>query len=374
MASAEEVETEVAAVSAEEAETEADSVVVTVNGEEIYQSELDYMVETLNNRMSLYGIDTTDETVAETIQTSALQDLVDDRLLTQDMTAQGCYDFTEDEEDAADTAAQVSWDTMIEQYEQYFTQYLGSEEDAGLSAADLAASYMSESGYTLEYMENYYRNALASEKYEEWLMQDVPEITDEEVQEGYEQRVEESKAAYENDISAFEYALQTSAEVWYRPDGYRAVLQIMMAAEGEDDEAKLASVKEKTDDIYARLEQGESFESLIAEYGEDSSFENESFMETGYQVHRESVIWEEAFVEAAYGDDMQEPGDYTQPLVFEDNVHILYYLQDVPAGQVELSEELAAALKDDLYGEKTDAKLQERLEQLTAEAEIIYAE
>lgn len=356
------------------AAAEEDTVIVTVNGEDIYQSEPDSIVESLKSRMSAYGIDVTDESVLETIEESARKELVEDRLLTQDMTRQGCYDFTEEEEDAAVTAAQVSWDNLNEQYEAYFTEYLNGEEDEGMTAADLAQSYLSESGYTLEYMENYYRNALASEKYEDWLMQDEDEITDEAVQEAYAQRVEESKNAYENDISAFETDLQNGKEIWYRPDGYRAVLQIMMTAEGEDDEAKLASVQEKTEDIYARLEQGEAFETLIAEYGEDTSFENESFLETGYQVHLESVIWEETFIEAAYGEEMQEPGDYTQPLVFDENVHILYYLQDVPSGQVELTEELTEALRSDLYDEKSDAKLQAHLEELTENGEIVYTE
>lgn len=353
---------------------EEDAVIVTINGENIYQSELDSIIDTLNTRMSAYGIDTTDEIVMETIESSALQELIDERLLTQDMTQQGCYEFSDEEEDAIVTAAEVSWENLNAEYEAYFTEYLDGESDEGLTSFDLAESYLNESGYTLDYMENYYRNAMASEKYEEWLMQDESEITDETVQEVYEEKVEESKTNYAEDISAFETDLQNGKGIWYRPDGYRAVLQIMLSAEGENEEAKLSSVQKKTDDIYARLEQGESFESLIAEYGEDTSFENESFMETGYQVHQESVIWEEAFVEAAYGEEMQDPGDYTQPLVFGENVHILYYLQDVPEGAVEITDELAEALRSDLYDEQADTKLQERLEELTENSEIVYAD
>lgn len=353
---------------------EEDTVIATVNGEDILQSELDSMVSTLSTRMSQYGIDSSDETVMDTIRSSALQELVEDRLLTQDMTNQGCYDFSEDEESAIVTAAQVSCDNLTAQYETYFTDYLDGEEDEGMTADDLAQNYMSENGYTMEYMENYYRNAMASEKYEEWLMAEEPQVTDEQIQAEYAQRVEESKTAYENDISAFETAMANGKEVWYRPAGYRAVLQIMMAAEGEDDEEKLTSVKDKTDEIYARLEQGEAFEALIAEYGEDTAFDNESFLETGYQVHKDSILWEETFVEAAFGEELQEIGDYTQPMVFGDNVHILYYLKDVPEGQVELSAELAAALGEELYGDQADAKIRKRLEQLVEAGEISYTE
>ncbi len=351
-----------------------DRTVVTVNGDAISQSELDAMIDTISARMTQYGIDGTDESVLEIIRTAALEELVDDRLLTQDMTAQGCYDMSEEEETAISAAAQASMDNLLQQYEAYFTTYLDGTEDAGLTAADLAQAYLSGNGYTLEYLENYYRNALASEKYEEWLMEGEPNVTEEDIQEGYNQRVEKSKAAYENDIPAFETALSNGQEVWYRPGGYRAILQIMLSAQGEDDAAKLASVQEKTDAIYARLEQGERFEALIAEYGEDSAFDSESFYESGYQVHHDSILWEESIISAAFGQDMQKPGDYSQPVVFGEHVHIFYYLKDVPAGAVELTEDLTAALESDIYAERTDAKMELRLAELKEASEIIYTE
>lgn len=294
---------------------EDDSAVVTVNGDAIFQSELDTMIDSVSGRMSQYGIDGTDDSVLEIIRDLALQELVDDRLLTQDMTAHGCYDMSEEDDASITASAQAAMDTLLQQAERYFASYLDGAEDDGLSAEKLAETYMTSSGYTLEYMENYYRNAMASQKYEQWLMDGEPEITQQDIQAGYEQRVESGKSAYGSDIAAFETALASGGEVWYRPDGYRAVLQIMLSASGEDDESRLASVKEKTDDIYARLDKGESFQSLIAEYGEDTAFDDEEFYRTGYQVHQDSILWEDAFIQAAFGQDMQSPGDYTQPVV-----------------------------------------------------------
>ena len=115
-----------------------DRTVVTVNGDAISQSELDAMIDTISARMTQYGIDGTDESVLEIIRTAALEELVDDRLLTQDMTAQGCYDMSEEEETAISAAAQASMDNLLQQYEAYFTTYLDGTEDAGLTAADLA--------------------------------------------------------------------------------------------------------------------------------------------------------------------------------------------------------------------------------------------
>ena len=76
-----------------------------------------------------------------------------------------------------------------------------------------------------------------------------PEISDEAIETAYRQRTDESETLYAHDIPAFETALASGQEIWYRPAGYRAILQIMLSAEGETDEQKLASVKEETTDI-----------------------------------------------------------------------------------------------------------------------------
>lgn len=351
---------------------EENPAVATVNGDSITQAELDAMMSSLDARMTQYGIDTSSENVQNAIREAALQELVEDRLLTQDMTAQGCYDMTEEEEASIADAAKQAQADLQQRMENYFASYLDGQEDSTTTAAELAETYLKNSGYTLEYMENYIRNTVASTKYEQWLMDGEPEATQEEIQAAYEERVASSKAAYENDVSAFENALVNNQEVWYRPDGYRAVLQIMLNAQGDDDDQKLASVKETTDAIYDRLAKGESFESLIAEYGEDGAFDDESFYESGYQVHRDSVLWDDSFIQAAFADDMQKPGDYSQPVVFGDNVHIFYYLKDIPAGAMELTEELSAALGQELYAQRTSDKMEMRLAALKKEAEIVY--
>lgn len=351
---------------------EENPTVVTVNGDSITQAELDAMMSALDARMTQYGIDTSSENVQNAIREAAMQELVEDRLLTQDMTAQGCYDMTEEEEASIADAAKKSQADLQQQMESYFASYMDSQEDSSATAAELAETYLKDSGYTLEYMENYIRNTVASTKYEQWLMEGEADTTQEEIQAAYEERVASSKAAYENDVSAFETALANNQEVWYRPDGYRAVLQIMLSAQGDDDAQKLASVKETTDAIYDRLEKGESFESLIAAYGEDSAFDDASFCETGYQVNPQSVLWEDAFVQAAFGDGMKHPGDYSQPVVFGDNVHILYYLRDIPGGAMELTDALAAALGQELYAQRTEEKMEARLATLKEEAEIVY--
>lgn len=167
--------------------------VVTVNGDSITQAELDAMMSALDARMTQYGIDTSSENVQNAIREAAMQELVEDRLLTQDMTAQGCYDMTVEEEASITDAAKKSQADLQQQMESYFASYMDSQEDSSATAAELAETYLKDSGYTLEYMENYIRNTVASTKYEQWLMEGEADTTQEEIQAAYEERVASSK-------------------------------------------------------------------------------------------------------------------------------------------------------------------------------------
>ena len=355
-------------------ESEAEGVAFWVNGDAVYQAEIDAMMATLTESMAQLGLDTSDATVLATIKSVAQQQIIEDRLLTRDMTEQGMYDWTAEDESAVTASAQAAFDALLADYTAYYAGQEESGEGGDAAAAQRAQEALETAGYTLGFFENYYRNALASERYEAWLMRGEAPVTDEAVETAYQQRVAESEGLYAQDVEAFETALASGQEVWYRPAGYRAVLQILLSAQGDTEAEKLASVEEKTDEIYARLEAGEAFESLIAEYGEDSAFDDPEFARTGYQVHPDSVLWEESFVQAVFSDALARPGDVSQPLVFGDNVHILYYLADVEAGAVALTDDLREALRAALYGEQVDARLEERLDSLLAGADIVFAE
>lgn len=322
--------------------------------------------------MGRLGLDTSDEEIASAISDVAQRQVIEDRLLSQDMTAQGMYDLTQEDENTVAQAAKQTVEAMLAEYTAYYASLAQEDANAQTTAARQAQAAMEVAGYTEDFFKSYYRNVLASERYEAWLVRNDPEITQEEIEAAYRQRTDESKSLYAQDIPAFETALASGEEIWYRPAGYRAVLQIMLSAQGETDDEKLASVSEKTSDIYDRLEAGETFESLISQYGEDPSFADPAFIETGYQVHPDSILWEEAFVQAAFADELAKPGDVSQPHVFGDNVCILYYLKDMDGGTAELTESLREALRADLYAQQVESRLEERIETLEAEAEITF--
>lgn len=134
----------------------------------------------------------------------------------------------------------------------------------------------------------------------------------------------------------------------------------------EADQACRDEVKDRTDAIYARLAEGESFDALIAEYGEDPGMQNEPTASRGYYVSISSEKWEENFRNGAMA--LTAPGDYSpEPVVGDSGVHIIYYAEDVTAGAVAyedvrgaLCEETLESARSSLCAETTAAWVEEK--------------
>ena len=301
------------------------------------------------------------------LQDLALTYAIEQMLVKQDMRAQGCYDFDADTEAWFAEQGKAAYDAALKNVMDAMRAADTTEDELLVYALAYAESLnVNEQTYV-----DFYRTQYASEAYHQWLIQDQP-VTDADVQAAYQFRVAASQAAYEHDVAAFETAVSNGSEVWYMPAGYRSVLQILLPAEGETPADKLTAVQPTLDDIYARLEQGEAFETLIREYGQDAAFNGESFFTTGYQVHRDSIMWEDAFIQAAFSAEMAAPGSVSQPFASDLGVHILYYLNDAHSGPLELTDALHTALASMIYTERYTAAQTQRITELAEAAEIIF--
>ncbi len=110
----------------------------------------------------------------------------------------------------------------------------------------------------------------------------------------------------------------------------------------------IASKQDTIDEIETRLQNGEEFAKIAPEYNEDPGQD----LNEGYKVHPESIMWDPVFRDAAFSPEMNQPGDHSKPVLGSYGVHILYYLDDVPAGAVELTDELYAELAQSLLLDK----------------------
>lgn len=350
------------------AQTAQEPTIATVNGEPLPDSDYTAFVSTYAATMQTYGADLTDPATIAYIEDLALTTAIENMLVEQDMRAQDCYSFDEETETWLIEQGNAAYDAAFEDVRAMMRESLELEDETEITTA--AQAYADELGVTRESYIDFYREQYATMNYYDWLTRDVP-VTQEEVQAEYEARVASSQALYENDIAAFEMAVSRGGEVWFTPEGYRNVQQILLPAEGETDEEKLASVKTQLDEIQNRLSAGESFEALMKAYSTDATLAQGNALPAGYQVHRDSIVWEEAFVSAAFGEDMQKPGDVSAPFASTLGVHVLCYLSDVPSGSVSLTQEISDLLSYSIYESRCQKLLSARIDELSEAAEVI---
>lgn len=329
----------------------------------------------------------------EELKRQTIDHLIDLALIENKLIEAGKNDLT----DAEETLVRSYAGNVYESLWQGFQQRVKNE---GYDATEeQITSWLTEQGYTLDVV---YQEALVNVRYSriyELYCADVT-VTDEDV-EAYLQEtfVGPDREAYEFDIPRYEREiLATGNESFFTPAGYRVIRQILLpypqavvdeinalqpaveegataledayhavadaAIAGKDVEAEreayqaqsqayadllnqvvaleqsaLPMLKETTDEIALRYAAGESFDSLVAEYGKEAG------EAAGGELlfHPESENWAEAFKQAVSA--LKKPGEITEPFVTDLGIHIVLYQSDLPDGVHELTEEERAALQ-----------------------------
>lgn len=133
------------------------------------------------------------------------------------------------------------------------------------------ATKMSELGYaSLEELAESSRESKLLEKLREETVKDAS-VSDEEVREEYDARVETAKANYETSPSSYGTDVSNGSEIYYTPAGYRFVKHILRQFTDEDSE-KLADLENQISDKQTQLN---NVESSLEEMGEAVEGEDE---------------------------------------------------------------------------------------------------
>ena len=351
------------------AETLEDYPVATVNGEDLMYSKYKAIETAYLYQYESAGVDLADESVYTYLTDLALSYALEQLLVEQDMRAQGCYTFDEASEAWFSESGKAAWEQALQDVMDSMRAPASTDDELMV----YAMAYAQELGVSEQTYVDYFRTAYAQENYRQWLIRENP-ITDADVQAEYDALIAESKALYESDAAAVETALLNGTNAWYTPVGYRQVLQILLPAEGATPEEKLANVQPTVDEINTLLAQGESFQNLVLLYGADANLTDEAILNTGYPVHKDSIMWAEDFVAAAFSPEMVGPGSVSKPVASGSGVHILYYLADLPAGPVALTEDVRNMLASAIYQERYTAAQSERINELAAAAQVVIHE
>ncbi len=125
------------------------------------------------------------------------------------------------------------------------------------------------------------------------------------------------------------------------------------------------ALKATTDEIYAKLEAGESFDALVEAYGQDPGMVGNT---EGYMVHAQSIIWDTIFRDTAVA--LAKVGDTSEPVLTDFGVHIIHYAADVPEGAPEMTEETREALRAELLTAAQDTAFAEKMDAWMAEMAV----
>ena len=268
-----------------------------------------------------------------------------------------------------------------EQYDAYWQKL--RETDSAMTDAQLTA-YMTQNGLTLDKLYEELRYDYLAQRFVQYCRADTS-VTDAEAEEYFlNEYVRPYRERYEKNIPLFEdEVLYGGGSCLYTPEGYRIIRQILLpipeelqaeldgilqngaalyeraqeayndiaakAVAGEDvteeralylelmdqyDQTDvlygeawakvLPACQPTVDEIFARLESGERFDSLMNVFGTPSML----------YYHPDSAYWSDDLKAAA--ETLQNVGDVSQPVLCSDGLHILCYAEDVPGGAAEL--------------------------------------
>ena len=375
-----------------------DPVLLTFDGEEITYTAVR---EALDNLLAGEYI------TSENDYQSAIDFLLRMRVVEGKIAELGLDQFTAEEEEAFRGDAKTQWEADIDVYTSYFLAE--DTDEARAQARENAQAYLAAYGETEEALYEELKTAAAYEKLEEKVLEGKEYApTEEEIRQVFEQYAAEDQELFEGNVEMYEtYLNYYQAMPWYKPEGYRGIIHILLmpdetllsayqdaqaafeesitdeAPQGDEAlkaardaafDAIIESKRAEIDDIYARLAQGEAFADLIAEYGEDPGMTDSAHLENGYEIHRDSLswLWDPAFIAGAFSEKMNKPGDVSDPVVGQNGIHILHYLRDIPGGFVELNDEISAMIEQYLENQAKNEILMNEMDAWTKEHEIVY--
>lgn len=271
-------------------------------------------------------------------------------------------------------------------YDAYWQKFRKSDNSAGYSDEELT-SYLEENGINIDYFFEELQTNYELQQIMDYYSVEI-KVTDDDVDRFYEDTyIQPCRERYENNIPLFEEeVICGDYDSAYVPDGFRILYQIVIpvpedirmeltrvendanaqAKEAEDAYNKIASyvidgkdtssleetyrnamnhidelnveygrlwqsvlkaTSDECDRIYAKLQSGESFEDIMKSYNPDNAL----------IYHPKSQRWSEELMSGAA--TLKNKGDYSQPTLCSDGVHILYYYEDIPGGETKLENE-----------------------------------
>ncbi len=365
-----------------DSEKDENQVVAVVGDTEILKKDFN---EQIQDYIAAYGYDAsylTDTENAEQVQSLkeyVLDVMVADEAAYQYAIANG-MDLTDEEKQEQ----RDNLDATIESFKQTIRTQVEEEaaEDPSIDVEEEVAKQEEErlSKYDDQYYEDTIRYYVV-QNFEDSIKESV-NVTEEEAKEYYDLQVDNQTLMLDN-MATYEMAIAMGNEMYVYPEGTKAVKHILIAipddkqteiatyrSNGDDEKAdevlaeELAKIQSEADEVLAKVEAGEDFDSLIADYGDDPGMVQAPASTDGYYVYPEDSNYVEPFVDASIA--LENVGD-TSGLVASDYGYHIIKLINIPDQVVpfdDVKEDLIASLESEQESTAIEEKKQEIIEEM----------
>lgn len=295
----------------------------TVGDQEITVAQLSNSYKSSSSYASSYGYDTSTEEGVVQFREYLLDNLIS--------SAMKVYQAEQAGVTLTDEEIATAKETAKKNYDDTFASFTEQAQKAGATNVDAYAKTLFTKALVqnkttvkklqADMLKDAMNNALV-EKHRSILLEGV-KMTDEELNAKYTEVLADQKAQFDKTPSDY-FSFETYAQYGYNappvyvPAGFFRVRHILVA-----DEATAKQVKEK-------LDAGEDFEALLAEYGTDPGMKDEANA-AGYLVG-EGASFVEPFLNAALA--LAKDGDVSDPVQSDYGWHIIKRVSTEPAHEI----------------------------------------
>lgn len=323
---------------------------------------------------------------SDAILSEVLVEMAGERIAYQKAAELGYTEYTDKELRDIENRAQTEYDATVS-----FHAGSGADDETIAQVKEYLAS---SDGYTIDSV----REEIKAEYWKEKLVGSITANVDvdaDDIATLYNRRVAEQQEKFDADNTAFETELMGGGIVVYNPAGYRTVKQVCISLDEESfvraaelnnqiknelDEAVVLQLQAELDALYAPLEEtavqaiaefeeGGDFDAIVEKYGDACAYSAGAFTSTGYYISDKTVIWPEAFVDAAM--ELAAPGDISGVVRSEKGVHVVRYIANVQAGSIPLSN-VSARLTTETQAVAENEAWQEQMQAWLEEAGVQY--
>ena len=335
------------------------------------------------------------EEVSGSVLQSVLTDMTAQKLVALKAAELGLDKLTDEEEKDIQARALADYQDQIA----YYTAFVDKTGKTPEQVNADAEQYMREDAHiTLESIAEELRRALPAQKYRDYVCKDIT-VTDAEVQAHYDERLAEQKESFTQYPEEYEFAHNDGQTILFNLDGYRAVRNLLLTFESDEDAEKAAALFEqlerldpledgeqisaidaeldplfaplekKAAEIVEKLKNGARFSDLLAEYGEDALMDVEPVHSQGYYISDHSYLYSTEFVQGAM--ILEAPGQVSAPLRSSSGLHLVEYLRNVTPGEVPLAD-VADAMRAEVLKTRQDEYYEEHINNLLDQANVKY--